>query len=89
MVSTPGRKKLAAFLEKRGLHQAEAARALGITRSVFGHWMAGTQRPRPELREVISRWTDGEVPADSWFTAEERKQIDAIAPFVPTASAGA
>lgn len=82
MVNTEGQKKLVAFVEARGLSYAEAARQLKVTRAVFGAWIAGSLRPRPEWRTAIERWTGGEVPAGSWFTTDEQAHIDAVLPFM-------
>jgi len=79
-----GATKLAAFLEKHGISQNAAGRALGVSGVTVHDWIAGTKRPATHRREAIATWTRDAVPADSWALDSERKQAGDVVPFRPS-----
>lgn len=78
-MSTRGHELWAGFLAAVGATEAEAARAISVSRGVLSQWKDG-QRPRAEIRARIARWTRGRVPPVAWMTDEERAAIEAVQP---------
>ncbi len=77
----PAAALLAAFLEKYGVKQAEAAIMLNVSKAVFSGWLSGRTQPRAEWRLVIARWTRNTVPADAWLTDADRDAINNVIPL--------
>lgn len=71
---------------KKPITQAEAANQLGIVPSALTAYLKAIQRPRPDVRSRIAKWTGGKVPEAAWLTARERRALagQGIA-FVPDA----
>lgn len=80
---TEGAKLLDAFLDKHDISRVAAAEALGVSNPTVCEWAAGTKRPKAHHREAIAIWTRGEVPAESWAGADERKAVSGVTPFEP------
>lgn len=86
---TASAEALGVFLRERGISIQKAAKELKTTRTVFYYWLHGVQRPRPELREQIERWTGSVVKASGWFTIPEQEQIEATRPHLDNAEPAA
>ena len=65
-----GRELFLGFLERRGITRFQAAVALGVQPSTVHYWLTKV-RPNVGHRGKIATWSEGEIPADSWLTAEE------------------
>lgn len=78
---TRGALEFDGFLKRNGISVARAATELGTKRTVLYYWIRGIQRPRPEARQQIERWTKQEVKADWWFTPGEIRAIADTKPF--------
>lgn len=50
--------------------QAALARSLSLNPNVVYAWKMGTKRPRPGNRRILERVYG--IPAEAWWTAEER-----------------
>lgn len=68
------------FLDKNRLSRLEAARLLKVAPSFIHYWIHGTA-PSAAYRQLIEKWTQGEVPANSWLSSSELDRIDGIEPF--------
>jgi len=64
------------FLESRGILNVEAARCIGVVPSAITLWLGGAA-PRAFYRHKLERWTGGQVPALSWFSDKEQRQLAA------------
>lgn len=80
---------LAAVIKRRDLSLREAAEQIGVSKTSLIHWLRGEQRPddaRGGMRDAVAKWTDGEVPFESWDRpGEEIRPVDRVQPFVPAA----
>lgn len=83
-----GARLLRRFLEANGLRQIDAAKALRVTPPTLYGWLTGMSRPRAESRDSIAVWTHGEVPAESWASADELAKLGAVQPFAPSDDSG-
>jgi len=72
---TKGALLLRKHMDAHRITYAEAAEALGVTRSGVHQWVHGDVRPRIELRIALEKWTDGDIKAGDWMTIEERRNI--------------
>lgn len=68
----PG-ERLAAWRNKKGWTQTEAAKRLQVTQSAWSEWERGRKQPSLDLAFEIERFTSGAVKARMWAQ-----------PFVPT-----
>lgn len=84
---TPARDLLGQFLRREGIQNVQAAKALGVSKSLVGGWLNGSFVPGALFRLKIERWTDGAVRARAWLTAEERRELAALKPYRPQPSA--
>ena len=67
---------LKAFLKsKKPITQAEAASQLGIVPSALTAYLKAIQRPRPDVRSRIAKWSGGKVPEVAWLTGAERRAL--------------
>jgi plasmid maintenance system antidote protein VapI len=57
------------YLRKQKITAAEAAAALGVTRSYIQALVTGTMTPGLKLAIVILHWSKGAVAAESWVKA--------------------
>jgi DNA-binding XRE family transcriptional regulator len=75
--------RLAAFIERMGLSKADVARELGVTYFAVYSWLESEHPRVPSwpLRFAIERWTEGEIKALDWKTAEEREIWERVIPF--------
>jgi DNA-binding XRE family transcriptional regulator len=74
------------FIEELGISQAEAARQLKVQKVSILQWVRGYIRPRPEMRFVIERWSQGRVPAMAWLTDDEHAQVAGAQAATPAAA---
>lgn len=58
--------KLASWLDREGVTQAELARTLGIHRSNVTFWISGAKRPHLITAARIQLETNGYVPVEEW-----------------------
>lgn len=72
--------RLAEYLERDGVSQAEFARRLGVSRSAVGQWIHGHTIPSGRTAVAIVRVTDGLVRFEDIFADH------AHAPWVPFGS---
>lgn len=84
---TEGSVGFAAFLKKHEISHASAARQLGTSGPTIHSWKHGLKRPGASHRRAIERWTNGEVAALSWDTAEERACADRVIPYAAESGA--
>lgn len=68
--------KLAAWLHREGVTQADLARTLGIHRSNVTSWLASTKRPHLILAARIQLETNGDVPVEEWGYSPLRTMSD-------------
>lgn len=59
--------KLADYLTREGLTDAEFAERVGCDRTTILRARKGTHKPSPALMEEIARQTNGEVRPDDYF----------------------
>lgn len=59
--------KLAAYLEKQGLSQAEFARIIGVEQPTVSRIVAGTRTPSTKLMLVIADRTKGKVKPNDFL----------------------
>jgi transcriptional regulator with XRE-family HTH domain len=59
------------YMAERGLRDDEVATAIGVERETVLRWRHGTMKPRYETMRLISRWSKGKVPLESWLEAAE------------------
>jgi transcriptional regulator with XRE-family HTH domain len=79
MSKATGASRLRAFRKGRGLSVRAVADALGVSHPSVLAWESGSCPSRP-YRELIERWSGGEVPSDAWpGTAAERRVAARIA----------
>lgn len=75
LFDTPGRTRLAAELESRGLTQVWLATELRVNQSTISNWLRGRLRPdadhRAELRIVLG------IAEDDWRLPEDRARFEA------------
>lgn len=62
--------KLAEYMQREGLSQAEFARRTGLSQPMVCLWLSGKRRPGLESALAIESATAGEVPASSWLEAQ-------------------
>lgn len=75
----PGSELFGDFLERNDLSNAEAARALHVSRPTIFAWREGDKIPTAAHRAAIAKWTEGTVPESSWPLSEkEAGQLDAL-----------
>ncbi len=55
------------------MSQRDLADALGVTPQAVSAWVSGRARPGSVHREAIERITG--IPAESWLTTKERREI--------------
>ena len=80
---------LGRFLEAKGISPAEASRQIGVSRAAMSVWLHAAQRPRPEMRMRIAKWTRQAVPVEAWMTDEERQAVHDVRPSRAKRAAGA
>jgi predicted XRE-type DNA-binding protein len=56
-------------LKKQKISAADAAEALGVTKSYVNLLISGKMTPGLRLAIEIQRWSNGAVPADGWVKA--------------------
>ena len=78
---TRGAELFRGFLERNGFNPSTAGRSLGVTRPAVCEWMNETKRPAADARLKIEAWTNGEVPAPSWQTDQEREALGKVQPL--------
>jgi predicted transcriptional regulator len=66
--------------------QTKAAAELGISRATVIDYIRRRKRPSDKVRSKIAIWSGGRIPAESWFTREERQEL---ARFRRSVAAGA
>ena len=66
------------LLASRGLSQRVAASQIGVGAAALSSWLVGRQRPRPEWRAAIERWSGGAIPSADWMTADEASRVAAV-----------
>jgi transcriptional regulator with XRE-family HTH domain len=60
------------YMAQQGLKDDEVADAIGVERATVNRYRHGAiARPRPEVMQLIARWSKGKVPLESWFEAAE------------------
>lgn len=81
---TPASQALRALSARQNhpITQERIAAALETKQTVVSRWASGQSRPCAFLRTRIERVFG--IPADDWFTDEERRKLSASAPY-PTA----
>jgi len=55
------------FLIEHGLTHESVAEELGVTRVMVSSMARGLKYPGADLMHAIDRWSDGEVPMQSWY----------------------
>lgn len=89
MANRPNRaasRQLRAFIERSGLTKAAFAKGIGVSATALDNYLDAKFVPTLVIRRAIEKFTNGEIEADVWETAEERKHLDAITPFVPVSA---
>jgi transcriptional regulator with XRE-family HTH domain len=79
-------KLLTGWLDSKKLTQRELARVFGVSPATATYWCNGEGRPSHMRALAIEAWTEGAVPASSWFGAQEQTEFErlaAIGPFRP------
>lgn len=69
-----GARLLKAYLEKKGLKQADVVRALKVSRAIVSEWLGGTRHPSDAKCEQLAAWTAEAVPASAWQTPKQRAE---------------
>lgn len=89
---TRGARLLREFIDTRrpgGLTQEAVAEALGVTPPAVHDWLDGRRRPNADLRVALATYTNNAVPAESWRTNAEAKEIAKVVPFEPASDSPA
>jgi transcriptional regulator with XRE-family HTH domain len=71
MTSTPARSALVQLLSEEGRSQAWLSRLLNLSQNSVSLWTRGLSRPEHHLRLALQNLLG--IPAESWFTADERR----------------
>lgn len=71
LFATEGQRLLRAFLREHA--QADLARVLGIRQQSVSEWKRGKTRPTVVFRTLLAHVIG--IPADTWLTRAERKQL--------------
>lgn len=71
----------AGFLERNGISNESASRALGVSRVTVGQWACGDKRPAGHNPRKVAMWTSGAVPEDSWN--DPRETVVHVEPYRP------
>lgn len=66
------------WMAARRLSQNQVARLLGTTRQLVQSWSSGRVRPGTVSALAIERLSQGEVPVESWPTAQESGRLAAL-----------
>lgn len=75
----PGHELFGEFLDRHGISNADAGRALHVSRPTVFAWRSGDKTPTAPHRGAIEKWTDGDVLAGSWpLSTKEAEQVAAL-----------
>lgn len=87
---TKSRKDLLRWMRKdpKSRTRAAIARALGLTQPAVSGWVLGRTRPDPSHRLAVAVLTGGEVAAEGWALADEKKLVAETKPFRSTGTEG-
>jgi len=75
MANHSAHERLRAIIVLRGLSQSAAAKQLGISSCFLSLILSDQKLPGRTLSAVIESWTNGEIPAPSWLTANDRRRV--------------
>jgi len=67
--NTEGRRRLTQYLLKTS--QSAIARALHLEQPTISAWARGAARPEPQYRQALDRITEGFIPFEAWYSADE------------------
>jgi transcriptional regulator with XRE-family HTH domain len=67
-------------LGRLGITAAEGARRLEVSKATMSAWLSEAKRPTAARAREIELWSEGRVPAESWWTDEERARVAAREP---------
>ena len=68
-IGPSGSTRFGRYLKQRGISDAEAATALGFTRSYIQMLRTGAATPGLKTASAIRKWSKGEVAFESWLEA--------------------
>jgi hypothetical protein len=83
----PGHVLLREAIDDAKAHDAEvtdarvAREVFGVSAATLSQWCTGKARPGALFRAIALLWAS--VPADSWYDADDRKQLRAVAKLEP------